>query len=276
MNEQLLSYVNRPEIYAKSTAKFWDDEHISGEMLKAHLDPNLEAASRKHKFMDESTLWIAGIAPAKRYPNLLDLGCGPGLYAQRFSKQGYLVTGIDFSRRSVDYARSTAAADSLKIEYLYQDYRTIAYHEEFDIITLIYCDFCVLSDSDRELLLRLIYQALKPGGIFLVDVTTPKQYENRPETASWSYQDNSFWCGEPHLCLNAFYRYEDNCTFLNQAVIVTKDCIRNIYIWDHTFTKEELERDLRGSGFGKINFYKDVAGASYDPEGVSICAVAVK
>ena len=83
----------KPELYAPSTSAFWDDEHISKGMLEAHLDPNWEAASRKHEFIDESVKWIESIAPSSQYRELLDLGCGPGLYAERFSNIGYSVTG---------------------------------------------------------------------------------------------------------------------------------------------------------------------------------------
>ena len=39
------------------------------------------------------------------------------------------------------------------------------YSEEFDIITLIYCDFGVLNPEEREILLKKIYKALKPISI---------------------------------------------------------------------------------------------------------------
>ncbi|HOJ15222.1 MAG TPA: class I SAM-dependent methyltransferase, partial [Deltaproteobacteria bacterium] len=36
---------------------------------------------------------------------ILDLGCGPGLYTKRLSDAGYDVTGMDYSRRSIAYAK---------------------------------------------------------------------------------------------------------------------------------------------------------------------------
>jgi len=36
----------KPEIFTKSAAKFWDDQHISGQMLTFHLNPEIEAASK--------------------------------------------------------------------------------------------------------------------------------------------------------------------------------------------------------------------------------------
>ena len=81
-----------PALYERTDAAFWDDEHISRGMLAAHLDPEFEGASRSFAFMDRSVDWICATAPPATHPRLLDLGCGPGLYAERFARAGYAVT----------------------------------------------------------------------------------------------------------------------------------------------------------------------------------------
>ena len=70
MFSKLLSYLARPELYAPSSAPFWDDEHISKGMLATHLDPEWDAASRNHLFIDKSVEWISRILPPKDYPPL--------------------------------------------------------------------------------------------------------------------------------------------------------------------------------------------------------------
>ncbi len=37
----------KPKVFEPGEPLFWNDPHISGEMLKAHLDPNTDAASRR-------------------------------------------------------------------------------------------------------------------------------------------------------------------------------------------------------------------------------------
>ena len=45
-------------------------------------------------------------SPTSRLSTLLDLEvCGPGLYSELFAESGYQVTGVDFSKRSIDYAQ---------------------------------------------------------------------------------------------------------------------------------------------------------------------------
>lgn len=277
MLNKLLDYVSRkPEIYEASTSKFWDDEHISKGMLEAHLNPEWDAATRNHDFITKSVDWIAGVANPEEYPKLLDLGCGPGIYAERFYNKGYDVTGIDFSKRSIDFAINNAKNKELTITFLYQNYLDITYREEFDVITLIYCDFGVLSDQDRSLLLDHVYQALKPGGKFILDVFTPNRYKDRKETKDWYFSEGGFWSEKAHICLNSFYRYDDKGTMLEQTVVITEDSVKCYNIWDHTFTKEELEKDLKKAGFTAVDFYGDVAGARYQPEESLMCAVSTK
>ncbi|WP_206539076.1 hypothetical protein [Nocardiopsis alba] len=71
----------RPALYGRTTtAALWTDPHISGRMLAHHLDPDVEAASHGHGFVDRAVTWMRGrfdLGPGSR---LLDLGCGPGLY----------------------------------------------------------------------------------------------------------------------------------------------------------------------------------------------------
>ena len=88
---EFLKYTVKPKLYAQSTSIFWNDEHISKGMLESHLNPNWDGASRNHQFIDKSAKWISEIAPPSLNIRLLDLGCGPGLYTERFNNIGYSV-----------------------------------------------------------------------------------------------------------------------------------------------------------------------------------------
>ena len=78
MLQKIKPYLTRPRLYEKSSAPFWDDPHISRGMLQAHLNPDLESATRTLAFVQKSVDWISDTVPAAEYPRLLDLGCGPG------------------------------------------------------------------------------------------------------------------------------------------------------------------------------------------------------
>lgn len=139
-----------PALYERTDAAFWDDEHISRGMLAAHLDPEFEGASRSFAFMDRSVDWICATAPPATHPRLLDLGCGPGLYAERFARAGYAVTGVDLSPRSLDHARRSANEQGLAIDYRCRNYLELDLDGSFDIAVMIYCDYGALSSDERR------------------------------------------------------------------------------------------------------------------------------
>lgn len=276
MFNELKKYTTRPKLYAPSTNKFWDDEHISKGMLEAHLNPNWDAATRKPEFLDKSVDWISRIAPPSQYKFLLDLGCGPGLYAERFRSAGYSVTGVDFSKRSIAYAKEQTLLNKSNIEYLYQNYLTIDYIEQFDVITLIYCDYPALSITDRPILLRKVYQALKPNGKFIFDVFTPLM--RKEENRSWYYcEESGFLSEKPHICLDSVYQYDDDeKTELRQSIVITEETVDCYNIWDHFFTQEALISEIQPTGFKAFEFYGDIAGKEFSETGETFCGVFTK
>ncbi|OJT71491.1 SAM-dependent methyltransferase, partial [Clostridioides difficile] len=200
MLNKLCMYLERPELYKQSEINFWDDEYISKQLLKAHLDTNFEGASRNFNFIEDSVNWIVTVANPANYPKLLDLGCGPGLYAEKFAQKGYKVTGIDFSKRSINYAQNRNKETNLNINYLFQSYLNMNYNEEFDLATLIYCDYGALSTENRRLLMEKIYDSLKPGGKLILDVFTINKYNNFEEIKYWEInEDGGFWSNEKYM-----------------------------------------------------------------------------
>ena len=100
---------------------------------------------------------------------ILDLGCGPGLYANRLTQFGHRVTGVDYSPASIRYARQQAEKDGLKIAYIEADIRQADYGGPYDLAMLIYGEFNVFKPVDAALILEKIFQALKPGGRLLLE-----------------------------------------------------------------------------------------------------------
>lgn len=273
-NDRLLRILEeRPLSYAPNDVPFWDDAQISKGMLAAHLDPEKDAATRRPDFVKRSVRWIAGLAGEMEEPRLLDLGCGPGIYTGLFEEAGFNVTGMDISRRSIAYAREKAAQKGSAINYIHDDYRQMDYDSHFDFITLIFCDFGVLSPDDRAKLLKKIYRALRPGGLFIVDVCSIRLYENRPEEKSWRFEASGFWSARPHACFYSFFNYEDS-SFMDRYVIAEKDDLRCYHICNHRFSKETLIAELNGAGFAAADVYSNVAGDTFSTDSETICAVA--
>ncbi len=275
MFTNLKALMYKPKLYEKGTMELWTDEHISKGMLEAHLNPNTDAATRKHMTVKKTVNWIASVASPERYPVLLDLGCGPGVYTEEFHKAGYVVSGMDFSARSIDYAKNSAVEKGLSIKYHCQNYLTLDLAEEFDVITLIYYDFGVLSAEERAELLQRIHRALKPGGVLIFDVLKPHSFSDE-ESRNWEYMEEGFFSPEPHFLLNSFFRYDKESTILRQHIILSENNVECINVWEHMFAKSELENDLKKGGFCTCRFFGNIAGADYSENGKEMCIVAQK
>jgi SAM-dependent methyltransferase len=266
----------KPVEYKPGKEKFWDDEHISKEMLYAHLNPDIEAASRNHNFILKSANWIASMCQEKRERHLLDLGCGPGIYAELFCDLGFKVIGIDFSKRSIEYAKKSAKLNNKAIEYFYQDYRTIRYENQFDVATLIYCDYGVLSPHDRKIVLGNIYSALKPGGFLILDVWTMKQYNEFSNCQSVTYENGGFWSENPYVCIKRNYRYDETNTFLEQYLIITEEESSCYNIWNAAFDQKKIWSEMEEVGFDQSELYSDVSGRRFYSDSNTLCVLAKK
>lgn len=277
MYKQLLNYMkNKPIKYEADSEMLWNDEHISKGMLEAHLNPDIDAASRKHSFISESAKWISGLCSTKEQKNLLDLGCGPGIYTEKFHDEGFEVTGIDFSKRSIEYARNTAGLKEKKIDYVYQNYLDIDYESKFDIITLIYCDFGVLKPKDREKLLFKIRRALKPEGKLILDSFTKNNYSNFIEGQKVSYEEQGYWSASPYICIERTFCYDEANLFLEQYIIITEAMCKCYNNWNYVFDRDTLRNELGKAGFTEFQFYSDVRGKLFDGNCETICVVVSK
>lgn len=275
---EMYQYAQKPALFAKSTASLWDDEHISKEMLKAHLDPEWEAASRQHRFIDASVDWIIEQTGIQNGAKILDLGCGPGLYTQRFAKRGFDVTGVDFSRRSIRYAQEQADQEGLAINYIRQNYLSLTFDGEFDLATMIYCDFGVLADDEAKQILERAYAVLKPGGVFLFDVFTPvKLKEYQDAERRWEFGESGFWRPVPYVSLFSRYIYEEANNYVEQFVVMDQEERVEVYRnWNHCYSKRTITPLLEAVGFKELFFSADVAGKGYSDESETLCVVARK
>ncbi len=119
----VLESVNRkPRPFSVYTASdLWTDEHTSEQMLAFHLNGEIDVSSRRTSFIDNSVLWMTEHFELSESSRVIDFGCGPGLYTSRFARLGAEVHGIDFSSRSIEYARESAKREDLGVTYVGAD-----------------------------------------------------------------------------------------------------------------------------------------------------------
>ena len=271
---ELIRCQEKPPVFSPGEPLFWTDPHIATQMLAFHLDPDSDAASRRPQVIQRSVDWMVQTLGLGAGDRLLDLGCGPGLYAARLARLGLRVTGVDFSQNSIDYAIRAARQDGLEIEYRCQDYLQLADEAKFDAAVLIYGDFCPLSPEQRARLLANVRRALLPGGRFVLDVSTPVLRRRAGLKNGWHAAPSGFWKPGPHLVLEQGFAYEGDI-FLDQYVVLEQSGKISVYRnWFQDFTPETIRAELEASGFAVESLWADLAGAPYHPDSEWIGVVA--
>lgn len=267
-----------PEPFQFYTASdLWNDEHTSKQMLSFHLDDTIDVSSRNAEFIDRSVEWITSQFNIRRDTMIADFGCGPGLYASRLAKRGANVTGIDFSKRSIEYAKETAAREKLNIIYVNKNYLEFETDDRFDLVLMIMCDFCALSQKQRNVILNKFRKILKPDGSVLLDVYSISAFEQRVETAIYEVnQLNGFWSPNKYYSFLNTFKYDDQKVVLDKYTIIESERIRQVYNWLQYFAPEDLEREFIEAGLSVQGYYSDVAGTRYDRESSEFAVIADK
>jgi hypothetical protein len=87
-----------------------------------------------------------------------------------------------------------AQHEDSKTTYIQADYLSDDIPAGFDVITLIYTDFCVLSPKQRKKLLGRMHEMLNPGGQIVLDVAGVGSLAGKEEiTRIEDRLMNGFW-----------------------------------------------------------------------------------
>jgi len=276
MFNNLKAINERPKPFQYYTAaELWTDEHTSKKMLDYHLNEEIDVSSRNARFINRSVSWIIEKFNLNNKSNVLDFGCGPGLYTSRFAERGINVTGVDFSKRSIKYAAQIASSKNLKVNYINKNYLEYETQDRFDLITMIMCDFCALSPKQRGIMLNKFKELLKPSGNVLLDVYSVKSYNQREEIAAYEFNHlNNFWSPEDYYCFVNTFKYCDEKIILDKYTIIEKAQTRVIYNWLQYYSVETLRREFEDNGLEVLEFYSDVCGLPYDAESLEFAVAA--
>ncbi len=257
--------IAKPELFKKSTHKFWDDEHIAKQMLQFHLNPEVEAASKTKETIQKESNFIIETSKMDDKKSVLDLGCGPGLYVKEFAKTGAKVTGIDISDNSIQYAKEKIESSYDNTSFQKMNYLDMHIRNSFDIATLIYYDFCALNTDEQSILLTNVHNALKDNGIFILDVVS----ENRktPITNTTSIVDGGFWSPNPYIEIFNTHMYEDPKTEgLQYTIIEENGEMKVIRIYHRLFSLEEITQLFNHHNFEVEKIYNNLKGDTLDPK----------
>ncbi|MFN4298724.1 MAG: class I SAM-dependent methyltransferase [Thermaurantimonas sp.] len=101
------------------------------------------------------------------YAHVLDLACGRGRHARILAEHAWLVTGLDISTSSIQFAVEQGTP---KIQYFVHDMRQPYGHQVYDAVFNLFTSFGYFDTLDDHILtLKNIEKSLKSGGYFVFD-----------------------------------------------------------------------------------------------------------
>ena len=247
----------------------WNDPTFSARMLREHLDESHGAASRRAAERAAQLDWLwarLALAPGKR---LLDLTCGPGLYAVALARRGVAVTGVDFGPASVAHARQLAEAQGVAERCAFVEADVRDYEPEeggYDAALFLYGQLAVFPRDEAAALLAKAARALRPGGRLVVELLNAERID-RKDSTWWFADDKGLWGETPFLHLGE--RRWDAAERVSVERFTTLDlatgALSEIELCDQSYEVEEMTALLRAAGFGGVAVYPAWDGlALYD------------
>ncbi len=253
----LLDVVERalpPEPWTEGDNIPWDDPAFSARMLREHLSQEHDLASRRSEIIDRQVDWLHRDVLCGRPGRVLDLACGPGLYAHRLARLGHSVVGIDFGPASIHHARQVAARSGLECAFRLEDLRCARLGGGFDLVLLIYGQLNVFRRGEARDLVSRAREALVPGGRLVLE---PQSFESvragGTGSASWSSAHAGLFSDRPHLLLHErFWNAARRCSTERWNVVDAETGLVARYaLTTEAYTPEELRSLLQECGFGE-------------------------
>ncbi len=194
------------------------------------------------RFLDHLSEHISLQKDAK----VLDLACGKGRHAIYLAEKGLDVTGYDLSPSNIREANKSAH-EHLRFEI--RDMREDLSRGNFEAIFNLFTGFGYFdSDEENFSVFGRVYEALKPGGLFIFDYLNSEYVKHLPK--------------EPH-------NFEiEGITFSTRKIITGKKVIKEIDVSDGPnkyhfkeevtlYSPDEIEAALRGMGFHILSRFGD-------------------
>ena len=251
----------------------WDDPLFSERMLREHLDQSHGAASRQQPELLRQVDWLWAHLDLHPGGHILDITCGPGLYAVELARRGAQVTGIDFSPASIRYARALAAEQGVddRCRFIQADVRTALPEQaglNFDAALFLYGQLAVFTRAEAVQLLQGAAAALRAGGRLAIELLDFERIDKSSSTW-WFTDDTGLWGDTPFLNLGERTWDEEQRASIDRFYVVELQSgeLQEIGLSDNGYEAEEMVALLQASGFDQAQAYPAWDGLEmYDAE----------
>lgn len=258
----------RPEPWSRGGNLPWNEPAFSERMLREHLDESHNAASRASHERALQLDWLWQRMRLRAGHELLDVTCGPGLYAVSLARRGLRVLGVDFGPAAIAYARDLALREGVArhCNFVQEDVRRVDFGEAmYDAALFLYGQAAVFERQEGLALLQKIARALRPGGRLCLELLDQDRVDKK-ESTWWHTGDRGLWADEPFLSLGQHFWYADEMLSCERYFTVHLETgkLDEILVCDQTYAVEEMVRILKSCGFGDVQVFPAWDGLPLD------------
>lgn len=203
----------------------WHEPAFSKRALREQLDQDHDSGTRSESTVEKQIPFIAQQLRLSPGETVLDLACGPGVYAKHLSSSGYSLVGIDLSPAAIEYARALSIPNC---EFILGDVRSVHYPESVDGAMLIYGILNTFSPADAQLVLEKISRSLKPSGRLIMELCNRSLlYSGETASASvqgwWCSDRGDLWSDGPYVALKERFYYPRERVEVTRYFIIPQD-----------------------------------------------------
>ncbi len=201
--------------------------------------------------------FISRVLAKGRGRDVLDVCCGTARHAIGLARKGWRVCGADISPAYLRQAALDARAAKVAFELVRTDARAMPFSGRFDAAINIFSSFGYFKTvSDDLKMLKSIYRALKPGGLFLLDTVNGKATRRQWAKQRWTKVGKElFVLEEGRLLPGDIAR--------THWVFIKKGHVQEMTSFIRMYDLPRLQRLLVWAGFKCVRAYGELDGRSY-------------
>ena len=226
----------------------WYETAFRKEYLDLYYKRSDEAAKGEAEFAAQAMGLADGSA-------VLDVCCGNGRHARALTELGHHVVGIDLSRDLLDAAENVTRVRA--------DMRALPFHGNFDAATSFFTSFGYFDDEGNQATLQAISDALRPGGIFLLDFMNAAAVTAHLVPEGEEERDGTVF---------KIQRRIEGGRVLKEVDTGSQRYTESVRLYLHV----ELQERLRAAGLNPVAAYGDFDGRDYTTDASRCIMIARK
>ena len=186
---------------------------------------------------------------------VLDIACGTGQVTVRLAKAGYEMYGVDRAFEMLEVARRKAEREGVKIRLAQADMRALPFEDEqFDAAICIYDSInYMLSREQLRQAFMSANRVLKPGGLYIFDVTTERNIVLHFHLQTYAENEEDF----SYIWKNIYSFREKMCRTVLTFFLKEGELYRRydeLHV-QRIFEVDEVEEELKKAGFKLLSAF---------------------